>query len=61
MIPWFVVHALGWIGERFGYQSYVTATQGRWGADRLHFIRNPNGGRVRRLKPWDGTPLERIK
>ncbi len=51
MIPWFVVSILGWIAERFGYQSYVRATSGNWwGAERLYFIYNPEGGRVRKLK-----------
>lgn len=51
MIPWFIVDALGWVAQRFGYQSYVRARSGSWGAERLFFIYNPDAKPVPRLKP----------
>lgn len=50
MIPWFVVNVIGWVAERFGYQTYVTAKSDGWGALRVHFIYNPDAKPLPRLK-----------
>lgn len=50
MIPWFVVNAIGWCAERFGYQTYVQAHSGGWGADRIHFIYKPGAEKLKKLK-----------
>jgi hypothetical protein len=63
MIPWFIVSIADRVAVLFGYQVYVTAKSGNWwGAERVHFIRNPDAKRMPKLKlkPWDGSPLEHI-
>lgn len=51
MIPWFIVNALSWAAEQFGYQAYVRAKSGNWfGAERLYFIYNPDAKRLPKLK-----------
>lgn len=59
MIPWFVVHIIGWLAWPFGREVYVTATSGNWwGADRVHFIeRDRSLPRPRKLAPYRGGPL----
>lgn len=58
MIPWFIVTLIDLIVRPFGYDAFVTATSGNWGADRVHFVkRGPGVPRPHKLKPYLGGPL----
>lgn len=57
MIPWFLVTLIDHLAWPLGYQNYVTAQggpgwhRGRFGADRVHFMRKaPGAKRVPKLK-----------
>lgn len=57
MIPWFIVGLIDLVAWPLGYQTYVTAQggpglhRGRFGADRIHFIKKaPGATRLPRLK-----------
>lgn len=55
MIPWVLVAAIDAVAWQFGFQTYVRAIggpgwhRGRFGADRIYFIRFSGGERPRRL------------
>jgi acetylornithine deacetylase/succinyl-diaminopimelate desuccinylase-like protein len=51
MIPWFVAALAQRIARRFGFDVYTRATVGRFGCDRIYFVRRGEFGPLLSNRP----------